>query len=427
VSGRAGRKRGILNVGLTGNVASGKSTVARQWARAGIAVVSADELSRQVVAPGKPGLARVVEAFGEDVLADDGSLDRAAVRARVFSDPEERRRLEAILHPLITQRRARWLEEREAEGYRLLVSEIPLLFEVGLEGEFDRVVVVHTSAEERLRRLVEGRGLDPDEARRIMQAQGDPEEKRRQADHVLGNDGTPEELARTARALLDRLAAEAEETMVLDLHLHTRGSWDCLSDPEEVLERALNRGVHRIAITDHDRLGVAVQMARRHPGLVIPGEEVKTAEGVDVIGLYLTDEIPGGTPAREVIRQIHAQGGLAYLPHPYASRKGRSGRLADELASRVDVVEAFNARLQSVTANRRAEALARRHGRLRGAGSDAHTVGEVGNGRVLVPWHAHSAEALADALSLAQIEGERAPLRVFLASNWAKVRKRLPM
>ena len=84
--------------------------------------------------------------------------------------------------------------------------------------------------------------------------------------------------------------------MRMDLHLHTRGSWDCLSDPETVLARARMRGIDRIAITDHNSLTVALEMARRHPDEVIPGEEVKTAEGVDVIGLYLSSEIPNGTP-----------------------------------------------------------------------------------------------------------------------------------
>ena len=92
----------------------------------------------------------------------------------------------------------------------------------------------------------------------------------------------------------------------LDLHLHTEGSWDCLSDPEELLARARAQGLARIAITDHDGLGVARRMAERHPDNVIPGEEVRTAEGIDVIGLYLSEEIPKGTPAREVCRQSTA-------------------------------------------------------------------------------------------------------------------------
>lgn len=212
----------------------------------------------------------------------------------------------------------------------------------------------------------------------------------------------------------------------IDLHLHTRGSWDCLSDPEAVLARAREGGLHRIAITDHNRLGVALEMFRRHPHAVIPGEEVKTAEGIDVIGLYLHTEIPKGTPAAETCRQIRAQGGIVYLPHPYAAGKGGSGRFAEKLAPQVDVIEVFNARLRSRAANRKGLELARRHGKLAGAGSDAHTVGEVGNGQVILPWHPNEPGALLEALADARVQGRRAPLHVFLASNWAKVRKRLP-
>jgi len=118
----------------------------------------------------------------------------------------------------------------------------------------------------------------------------------------------------------------------IDMHLHTHASWDCLSDPEKVLEKALARGLDRIAITDHDRIWAAREMARRYPDRIIAGEEVKTAEGIDVIGLYLKEEIPGGTPAREVCARVREQGGLVYLPHPYARGKGGSGRYAEELA-----------------------------------------------------------------------------------------------
>lgn len=420
------RGSGALHVGLTGNVASGKSTVARLWARAGIPVVSADDLAREAVAPGTPGLARVVEAFGEGILNPDGSLDRDAMRERVFRDPEERRRLEAILHPLIAELRARWARERVEEGARLLVSEVPLLFEADLAHAFDRIVVVHASEAERHRRLVEERGMDPDEVDRLMAAQGDPTEKREKADHVLVNDGTVAELEVGARELLDRLGAEAGASMLLDLHLHTSASWDCLSDPERVLDRARERGLHRIAITDHDRLDPALEVASRHPGMVIPGEEVRTAEGIDVIGLYLSREIARGTPAEETCREIRSQGGIVYLPHPFAAGKGGSGRMAARLAPLVDVVEVFNARLRSAAGNRKALELARSEGKRQGAGSDAHTVGEVGNGRIRVPWHPNAPEALLGALAGAQIQGERAPMHVFLWSNWAKLRKRLP-
>ncbi len=212
----------------------------------------------------------------------------------------------------------------------------------------------------------------------------------------------------------------------LDLHLHTHGSWDCLSDPRRVLDRARARGVERIAITDHNQLAVALDMARAFPDRIIAGEEVRTAEGIDVIGLYLQKEIPKGTPAAEVCARVRDQGGLVYLPHPYARGKGGGGRHAEALAASVDIVEVFNARLHPARLNEPAEALARKHGLPRGAGSDAHTVGEVAGAWVEVPAHPNEPAALLAALAGGRIEGRTAPWAVHLASTWAKVRKRLP-
>jgi dephospho-CoA kinase len=419
----------VLRVALTGNVASGKSTVAGLWARAGVPVVSADELSRRAVLPETTGLRAVREAFGDGVLDADGGLDRARMRALAFGDPAARARLEAILHPRIRALREAWLEERRRAGDALVVSEIPLLFETGTEREHDVVVLVDARPEVRLERLVRTRGLGEAEARDVMAAQGDAAAKRAAADVVIDNDGSLAELEAAAAEVLADLRARAGATvpMRLDLHLHTWGSRDCSSDPEAVLREALRLGYGRIAITDHDRLGVALRMSEAHPGRIIPGEEVKTAEGVDVIGLHLRDEIAKGTPAIETIERIRAQGGLAYLPHPYAPGKGGGGRLADELARRCDVVEIFNARLHDPALNRRAEELAVKHGKLRGAGSDAHTLGELGNAWVEVPDHPNRADALLRALAeAARVGGVAAPRIVHLASTWAKVRKRLP-
>lgn len=417
----------MISVALTGNVASGKTAVAALWAERGVPVVSADALAREAVAPGTPGLEEVRLAFGDDVLAADGTLDRAALRARVFSDEETRRRLEAILHPRIQGLREAWIARRRSEGAPLVVSEIPLLFEVGLERAFDVTVLVDAPDAVRLRRLVELRGLPEDEARRVMAAQMDSAAKRARAHHVLENAGTPAELEAAADALLARLRETAGAApLAMDLHLHTAGSWDCLSDPRAVVERALERGLGRIAVTDHDRLGVALRLAAEFPDRVIPGEEVRTAEGVDVIGLYLHEEIPRKTPARDAIALIREQGGIPYLPHPYASGKGGGGRLAEELAPLVDVVEVFNARLHPGRLNAPAEELARRHGKLRGAGSDAHTLAELGGARVVVPPHPNRPDALLSALAGGEVSGRTASNLVHLASTWAKVRKKLP-
>jgi dephospho-CoA kinase len=195
----------MIHVGLTGNVASGKSAVGRIWAGRGIPILDADLLAREAVQPGNPGLVAVREAFGKEVIAEDGTLDRARMREIVFRDPEARQRLERVLHPLIALLHRRWIAERVNEGTPLAVSEVPLLFETGLEEEFDVVVFVDAPEAERLRRLVEERGLAPAEARSIMASQGDPAVKRSKADHVLDNDGSLAELEAKALALLDLL------------------------------------------------------------------------------------------------------------------------------------------------------------------------------------------------------------------------------
>ena len=417
----------MLSIALTGNVASGKSTVAQEWSAAGVPVVSADALSREVVEPGTPGLRQVKEAFGDDVLAADGTLDRARLRAVVFENEGDRERLERILHPLIWERRAAWLTERRAEGARLVVSEIPLLFETAREADFDATVFVDADENERLRRLVELRGLSSEEAQRIVVAQMEPALKRAKADYVLSNDGTLEGLRAAAGELLRTLRARVGEgSMRMDLHLHTAASFDCLSDPEAVLETALARGLDRIAMTDHNRLHVALRMSEAHPDRIVPGEEVKTAEGVDVIGLYLSEEIPEGTPARETIDRIREQGGIPYLPHPYATGKGAGGALADTLAPLCDVVEVFNGRIHRPRQNELAEELAVRHDRLRGAGSDAHTLGELGRVSVELPVHPNAADALRSALSSGRVRGTSSSTLVHLGSTWAKLRKKLP-
>lgn len=207
----------------------------------------------------------------------------------------------------------------------------------------------------------------------------------------------------------------------LDLHLHTRASFDCLSDPEKVLTRARERGIGRIAITDHNELELALAMAERYPDRIIPGEEVKTAEGVDVIGLYLHTLVPKGTPALEACERIRADGGIVYLPHPYAGGKGGSGRYVERLIPHIDVIEVFNARLHPGRLNAPALRTAEAHSLRRGAGSDAHTLGEVAGAWVDVPDHPNHPEALLSALEDARVGGVTAPWRVHLASTWAKL------
>ena len=180
-------------VGLTGNAASGKSSVAATWRRLGAYVVDADELARRAVAAGSPALDAIREEFGEDVINADGSLDRAAMRRRILEDASARARLEAIVHPEVGRLR-REEERRAAEaGAKIVVHDIPLLFEVGLEDEFDVVVFVDSPRDARISRLV-ARGLEPWEAEALSDAQWPAEEKRAASDLVVENTGSLAEL-----------------------------------------------------------------------------------------------------------------------------------------------------------------------------------------------------------------------------------------
>lgn len=195
----------MLSVAVTGNIASGKSSLLRAWARAGVPVVSADDLAREVVEPGTDGLREVARVFGKDVLAPDGHLDRGRLRDRVFRDEDARRKLESILHPRIRDRREEWLREQRRQGVELVAAEIPLLFETGYAHGVDATIVVDAPRAVRLERLVRLRGLDAEEAARIMGTQADAAETVAMADHVIPNDGTPGELERRALELLARL------------------------------------------------------------------------------------------------------------------------------------------------------------------------------------------------------------------------------
>lgn len=187
-------------IGLTGGMGAGKSTVARLLADRGAHVVDADAIAREVVEPGEPALTRIVERFGDGVLLDDGALDRAALAAIVFSDDAARADLEAITHPAI---RARMQErfaghaaaEQDEAGERVVVLDHPLLVETGLAEGLEVVVVVQAPVELRVQRLAEGRGVDPDDARRRMAAQASDEERAAAATHVLRNDADEAALA----------------------------------------------------------------------------------------------------------------------------------------------------------------------------------------------------------------------------------------
>ena len=189
-------------IALTGGIASGKSTVSGRLAALGAVVIDSDLLAREVVAPGTPGLAAVVEAFGPQVLTSSGDLDRPALGRLVFDDAESRRRLEAILHPLVRRRAAQI--EAEAPPGSVVVHDIPLLVEAGLAGGFDRVVVVDVDPQLQVQRLHSLRAMSEADARSRIAAQASREQRLAVADHVLVNDGSVDELL----AQVDRLWVE---------------------------------------------------------------------------------------------------------------------------------------------------------------------------------------------------------------------------
>lgn len=191
-------------VGLTGGVASGKSTVAALLEELGATLIDADVVARQVVAVGTPGLAAVVDAFGPEVLTELGALDRAAVARRVFTDPEARRRLEEIVHPLVRAEAAR--SEAAAPPGAVVVHDIPLLAETGQAASFDAVVVVDVPAAVQLERMQQTRGWTREEAEARIAAQASRSERLAVATHVIDNTGTLAELAIRVQEVYAQLA-----------------------------------------------------------------------------------------------------------------------------------------------------------------------------------------------------------------------------
>ena len=194
----------MIKVGLTGGIGSGKSEVARLLAEHGAVVVDADALAREALAPGSPGSAAVVEEFGPEVLAADGSIDRARLGRLVFADAAGRAALEAIVHPYVGRRSAELMAAAPADA--VVVYDVPLLVETGQQDGFEVVVVVDAADETRLRRLVDVRGMPEQDARERMAAQASREARLAVADHVLPNDGDLAELAEQVSRLWAELS-----------------------------------------------------------------------------------------------------------------------------------------------------------------------------------------------------------------------------
>lgn len=201
----------MLLVGLTGNIGSGKSTVARLLSEHGATIIDADVLARRAVDPGSAALDAITGRWGTSVLAPDGSLDRAALRRIVFTDRDELEALNDIVHPEVEALRDRLIADARGRGDRIVVCDIPLLFERGLVDDFDRIVLVDAPREVRLERLTKSRNLTETEAMAMIVAQVPAELKRARADHVIDNTSTVSDLEMRVGEVWEALEREAAE------------------------------------------------------------------------------------------------------------------------------------------------------------------------------------------------------------------------
>ncbi|MDP3951212.1 dephospho-CoA kinase [Microbacterium sp.] len=196
-------------IALTGGIASGKSTIARRLESFGAVVVDADQIVRDVQAPGTPVLGEIAAAFGDDLIDSSGALDRAALGARVFSDPDALERLNAIVHPAVRRESQRRFEAAFAENPEaVVVYDVPLLVEARVDDHWDLIIVAHAPAEERRRRLIELRGMQPEEAQNRIDAQVSDEKRLAIADVVIDTAESMEQTDQQVDALWQRLTGE---------------------------------------------------------------------------------------------------------------------------------------------------------------------------------------------------------------------------
>lgn len=194
-------------IGLTGNIASGKSSVTAILRRNGIPVIDADAIVHELQRPGTLVFREIVSHFGDAILTADGTIDRAHLRHRILHDDNDRHALEAIVHPAVFERRAALVRAAAEAGAPLVVVDVPLLYEADDPRHYDAVILVDAPRAERRRRLVEDRGLAPDEADRLIDLQLPAASKRARADHVIDNDGTLEQLERRTEHVLRLFAS----------------------------------------------------------------------------------------------------------------------------------------------------------------------------------------------------------------------------
>jgi dephospho-CoA kinase len=195
-------------VGLTGGIASGKSHVANLLGQLGAAVIDADEVAREVVVSGSPGLAQVVDEFGDEVLAQSGELDRGKLGEVVFSEPTKRKQLESILHPLIKERTTELIAEQKAD---IVIYAVPLLVEAKVDYPFDAVITVEAGVENQMSRLIDSRGLTEADARLRIQSQVGQAEREAVADFVIDSSGSKEQTKKQVYLLWEKLVAASKE------------------------------------------------------------------------------------------------------------------------------------------------------------------------------------------------------------------------
>jgi dephospho-CoA kinase len=199
----------MLSVALTGNTGAGKTTVVGLFRRWGATIIDADQLVREAQAPGQPVLKEIAARFGAEIIRDDGTLDRVALRAKVLKDPAAMAELNRIVHPEVHRSRKQLLEEARARGDRIVISDIPLLFEAADPSDFDAVVLIDAPEQLRRARLISARAWPEDEVDRMIRTQLPAAPKRARSDYVIDNDRDLEALERSASAVWRALLARA--------------------------------------------------------------------------------------------------------------------------------------------------------------------------------------------------------------------------
>jgi len=295
----------VLNIGLTGNVASGKSTVARHFAAWGATLLDADALVREVQRPGFPVAQAIEDRFGPDVLRLNGTLDRARLRTIVLHDAHARQELNAIVHPAVQARRAQLLAEARGRGDLIVVNDVPLLFEVLDPHVFDLIVLVDAPPNVRLERLTRMRGLPSAEAARLMAAQLPSEEKRLRSHAVIDNVGTLDELATATRAVWNDIRRRA----AADASIPGASVLLVIAHPEDAAVLVPGT-LHRCADA-----GVGVHVVCATAGAwpaTLPAGSV-TDLGVPR-GAVAEDDLDGATRIAERLAAIHPQAVITFGP-----------------------------------------------------------------------------------------------------------------